>query len=223
MREAVVLKSYQNGIVIRLNPDASFQDILEELAWKFGQSRPFFGNAQMAVSIEGRSVDREEEIRILDVIHDSSDVEVACLVGHDEETDRLFLKALRQVKRRLPGDEDGQFYRGSLTGRERLETESSLILLGDVGYGCSVISTKDIIILGGLYGKAYAGGNGQEGHYVVALEMEPESLTIGDFKYRQRGRPKKRATLSGICPEVAFVRNGRIQFESLTKEAPDRH
>ena len=60
------------------------------------------------------------------------------------------------------------------------------MVLGDVYPGSTIVSTKDIVILGGLFGKAYAGGNGSGGHFIAALEMAPERLQIGDFKYKKQ-------------------------------------
>ena len=82
----------------------------------------------------------------------------------------------------------GQFYKGTLKDGQTLETENSVIVLGDVYPGACIVSNKDIVILGGLYGQAYAGGSGDEGHFVVALEMSPEKLKIGDFKYKTSTR-----------------------------------
>lgn len=222
MKEMVVLKSYPHGIVIRMEGEAPFEEILRELEHKFTQSRAFFGDVSLAVSLEGRELSPQEEIQILNTIRSSSDVKVMCIVGKDEGTERIFVKALRQMEKKLQGDQEGQFYRGSLKNHDRLETETNVIILGDVYPGCSVVSARNIIILGGLYGSAYAGGNGKKEHYVVALEMEPESLGIGDFKYQTRTRGRRRGILkSKVQPEVAYVKNKRIVFEPLTKELLD--
>ena len=72
------------------------------------------------------------------------------------------MKALAQTEQRAANEENGQFYRGNLKNRDVLETDNSIIMLGDVYPGSAIISAKNIIILGGLYGEAYAGGNGRE-------------------------------------------------------------
>ncbi len=218
MNEAVVIKSYHNGITIVLNGQTDFEGILREIAEKFAGSRSFFGKAQVALALEGRSLTREEEITILETIRDNSDIRVNCIIGRDEETDKLFLRALKQVEKHLSKGADGQFYKGNLKNREVLESETSIIILGDVCSGCKVVSRGNIIVLGGLYGEAYAGAAGNEEHYVVALEMKPESLKVGDFKYKSACRQKKWGVRSGIRPKIAYVRNERIVFEPLTKD-----
>lgn len=217
MREAVIIKSYQNGIAILMDEEAPFEQILHDIALKFTESKGFFGTARMALSFEGRRLDNAQELQILDIIRTCSDVNVVCIVGKDEETNKHFIKALQQMERKLTGGDDGQFYKGTLKNKEVLETEASIVILGDVYPGCAVISARNIIILGGLYGEAYAGGNGGEEHYVVALEMEPERLKIGDFKYKTN-KQTKWGIRPKIQPKIAYVKNKRIVFEPLTKE-----
>ena len=218
MKEAVVIKSYHNGITMMLKDDVPFHVILDELASKLSGARNFFGEANVALSFEGRSLTKEEEIKILDTIHENSDIEIICIVGKDEETDKLYLRAIRQSRKRLIGSSDGQFYKGSLKNREVLETETSIVILVDVYPGCKVISRGNIIVLGGLYGEAYAGATGEEGHTVVALEMEPEKLKIGDFKYKSAARQKKWGMRPKVQPKIAYVKNERIVFDALTKD-----
>lgn len=218
MKDAVLIKSFPNGITLNLNEESSFDQILDEIAFKFSEAKAFFGRASMALSIEGRGVTDVEEIHILETIHRNSNLNIVCIVGHNEETDRHFIKALHQVEKHLSDGDEGQFYKGSLKNNQVIETESSIVILGDVYPGCAVISARSIIVLGGLYGEAYAGGNGQEGAYVVALEMEPERLKIGDFKYKNTGRTPKWGIRPKIQPKIGYVKNERIVFDGLTKE-----
>lgn len=218
MKDAVILKSYQNGISVFINEELPFEHILQEIAFKFTESRNFFGTSKMALSFEGRTLTGAEELQILDTIGECSDVNIVCIVGKDEETDKYFLKALQQTERKLSGGDEGHFYKGTLKNHEVLETEASIIVLGDVYPGSAVISTKNIIILGGLYGEAYAGGNGREEHYVVALEMAPERIKIGDFKYKHSHKYLKWGIHPKVQPKIAYVKNERIVFEPLTKE-----
>jgi septum site-determining protein MinC len=218
LKSNIVIKSYQNGISLYLDTQIDFEQILEEIRYKFSESRAFFGTARVALSLEGRKLSHGEELRVLEVIQESSDVEVVCIVGKDEETDKLYLKALQQTERKLSEDDEGRFYRGTLKNREMLEAESSVIILGDVNPGSTVISAKNIIILGGLYGEAYAGGNGEDGSYIVALEMEPERLIIGDFKYKRSAKTSKWGIRPKVQPKIACVKNERIVFEPLTKD-----
>ncbi len=217
MKDTVLIKSFPNGITLHLDPEIAFEDLLKEVAYKFSEARNFFGRASVALSIEDRTVSGPEEIRILEAIHANSDLRIICIVGKDEATNKNFIKALAHVEKKLAGDEDGQFFKGSLKNKEVLETENSIIVLGDVYPGSAVISARNIIILGGLYGEAYAGGSGCDGAFVAALEMEPERIKIGDFKYKP-GKQGKWGIRPKVQPKIAYVKNDRITFETLTKD-----
>lgn len=221
VQDTVLIKSFQNGITLLLNEDADFGDILEEIRFKFSEARNFFGSVSVALSIEGRKLTGTEEIRILEAIRRSSNVNIMCIVGHDEETNKNFIKALQHVERKLTNGDEGQFYKGTLKDGEVLETENSIVILGDVYPGCAVISAGNIIVLGGLYGEAYAGGSGKNDAYIVSLEMEPERLKIGDFKYKASNRQSKWGIRLKVQPKIAHVKNDRITFEPLTKDLLD--
>lgn len=218
MKDAVLIKSFPNGITLLMREDVSMEEILQELTVKFTEARNFFGNSTMALSMEGRKVTEAEEILILDTIRVNSNVRIACIVGHDDDTNKNFIKALQHMDKKLSGTEGGQFYKGTLKNREVIETENSIVVLGDVYPGSAVFSAGNIIILGGLYGEAYAGGDGREDAYIVALEMEPERLKIGDFKYKTNAKQLKWGIHPKVQPKIAHLKNGKIVFDPLTKE-----
>lgn len=218
MKDAVLIKSFPNGITLLMREDVSMEEILQELTVKFTEARNFFGNSTMALSMEGRKVTEAEEILILDTIRVNSNVRIACIVGHDDDTNKNFIKALQHMDKKLSGTEGGQFYKGTLKNREVIETENSIVVLGDVYPGSAVFSAGNIIILGGLYGEAYAGGDGREDAYIVALEMEPERLKIGDFKYKTNAKQLKWGIHPKVQPKIAHLKGGKIVFDPLTKE-----
>lgn len=218
MKDAVLIKSFPNGITLLMREDASMEEILQELTVKFTEARNFFGSSTMALSMEGRKMTETEEILILDTIRVNSNVRIACIVGHDDDTNKNFIKALQHMDKKLSGTEGGQFYKGTLKNREVIETENSIVVLGDVYPGSAVFSAGNIIILGGLYGEAYAGGDGREDAYIVALEMEPERLKIGDFKYKTNAKQLKWGIHPKVQPKIAHLKGGKIVFDPLTKE-----
>lgn len=219
MKQSVIIKSFPNGIVLHLSEADTFEEILQETAIRFRESRDFFKDAKMALSIKGRKLTEEEENTLLNIISENSDIHILCLVSDDEDTDRMFIKAISETDFSEDGNGNsaGQFYKGTLKNGEVLETEYSIVILGDVYPGSAIISARDIIVLGGLYGEAYAGGNGSDGHYVAALEMSPEKLKIGDFKYHAKEKSKW-GIKPKVQPKIAYVKNQKIVMDSLTKE-----
>ncbi len=217
MKNAVVIKSFQNGLSLYLDEDIPFPELLAEVAIKFRESAAFFKDAKMALSLDGRTLTDAEEREVVDVISENSALQIICLVGKDGDANQNYLRALQMLHYDSEASE-GQFYRGTLKNKQMLETESSIVIIGDVNPGSAIISTKDIVILGGLYGTAYAGANGSEGHFIVALEMSPEKLTIGDFKYKTKEKISKWSIRLKIQPKIAYVKNGQVVMEPVTKE-----
>lgn len=219
MKNSVVIKSFPSGIVLHLDPDLPFDQLLADVGEKFRESSSFFKDAKMALSLRGRVLSDFEEQQILDAITQNSELRILCLTGEDDETNQTFVKALRQADfTGESADGNGQFYRATLRNGQVLETESSIVVLGDVYPGSAIISARDIIVLGGLFGEAYAGGNGSSAHYVVALEMSPEKLKIGDFKYHSKDKASKWSIRPKVQPKIAYVKDKRVVLDSLTKE-----
>ena len=216
MKGSCIIKSFPNGINLILKEDVNFEELLNEIGDKFEKSRPFFGNASVALSFESRNLSAEEETQIVDVIHKCSDIDVVCIMSKDSKSDLAFVKALQKVAKQIPDGVEGYFFKGSLTDHNEMNMEQDVVILGDVEEGCVVKSTGNIIILGALNGKAYAGTEGNAHTFVAALEMSPEKIKIGDFKYINS---KKKAVFgSKAKAQVAFVQENKIVMDKFTKE-----
>ena len=222
MKNSVILKSFPNGILIILDGTISFQELLADIAAKFREADGFFKDASVAISIEGRELTEEQEREILDAITQNSRLKILCLMGRDEEKNLKFLGV--QNKLNFQNDENsGQFYRGTLKDGASIETEHSIIILGDVCEGSCVYSNKDIVVLGTLTGDVYAGAGGNSNHFVVALNMLPGILQIGDYVYNSQPQKTMRWGFKKpqTVPKIAYTRDGEVQIESITKELLD--
>ena len=110
-----MLKAFRTGLSGYLDKEIEFEELLEEAAAKFKESERFFKDAAVAVSFVGRSLTLEEETRLVEAIMDNSSLNITCIVGRDEETERFYARALECVGRKKAQEESaGQFYRGTL-------------------------------------------------------------------------------------------------------------
>ena len=221
MARLFTLKSYPKGLALQIRPEAEMEALIEELREKFQGSRHFFGNMQVGLALSGKELTEEEEKAVIDVIETSSDLQIVCLIGKDEKIRYLFEEAFREEK--PPETEaglDGQFYRGTLKKGQSLETEHSVIILGDVNPGAKILSQRDVIVLGTLFGEVHAGigSEDEEGHFVCALEFSPEKLKIGSHKYKKK--PEKRFWPDSYkkLPKIATLQEGEIIVKPVTKE-----
>ena len=224
MKNSIVIKSFQHGISLHLPKDGTMEELLDKIAFKFKESAAFFKDAKMVLSLEGRVLSADEETAIIETIEANSDIQILCLIGKDEETNSQILKAYDQYQNIAEENKDqnlGQFYKGSLKSGQVLETDSSIIILGDVNPGANIISKKDIIIIGGLYGNAYAGGSGEENHYIIALDISPECLKINDHRYHPKKTPKW-PIRPKYHPQIAHVLNNKLVVEPISRDFADK-
>ena len=221
VNNSVVIKSNKHGITVILDDKTDFLTLKSCVEDKFRQSAAFFGNADMALAFEGRSVTNEEQRELLDIIERETSMNILCVMDNDEQKDAEFVRAVQGSIAQDPpaASEDGLFYKGTLRSGQVLESETSIIVLGDVNPGGRIISKGNVIVLGSLRGNVFAGANGDEHAFVVALEMNPMQIKIGDVIARSSdSAPTKKSKNKTVSPKISFVEDGNIYIEDLTSD-----
>lgn len=214
MNNSVVIKGNKYGIVVVLDNSTPFSELKKDIVEKFSSASKFFDKANMAISFEGRVLSSDEEKEILDLIAENSDLNIVCVIDTDKAKEDYYKRAIEEKVEEL-SSHTGQFYKGTLRSGQVLEAESGIIILGDVNPGARVIARGSIIVLGALKGHVTAGSGGNEDSFVVALEMQPMQIRIGDVIARSDdNNTKKSKTLE---PKIAFVEDGNIYIEKLDK------
>ncbi len=220
----VSIKGNKYGIAIVIKEEADIKAAKKEIADKIKESAKFFGNTKCAVAFEGKKLNNEEMNEIIEIISENSMLQVVCII--DNDTEELYknvveaqemntVEASSVAENAIPNITGGQFYRGTLRSGQVLESESSIVILGDVNPGAKIISGGNVVILGSLKGTVYAGLGSLETAFVVALDMHPVQIRIGDVIARCADKPKKNAKLE---TKIAYVDEGNIYIEPLSRE-----
>ena len=212
MRNAVVIKSSKAGMTVILDDSLPFDELLAAIGTKFRESARFWGSVQMTLTLEGRELTPEEEFLIVDTITRNSQVEILCLLDTDAERIERCEKALNDKLMEL-NSQTGQFYRGSLKKGDSLESEASIVVIGDVDHGARIIAKGNIIVLGELKGTAAAGMAGNREAVVVALEMAPPQIRISDATSRFNEKNKR----LGRGPMIASVEQDEVLIRPIKK------
>ena len=209
MGRLVTIRSSRYGLDIELDPEADFDTLLEVLADKFKASARFFKDAKMALSFSGRTLSRPEEEAVLGIISETTQIDILCVVEQNDKNEPMYRSivehALTDMNRR-----EGQFYRGTLGRREILESDSSIVILGDVEPGARVAARGSV---GALYGSVHAGASGDRDAFVVALSMQPKQLCIGDIEAKRQLIYQESLSIKG--PKIAVVDGSRIYLDPL--------
>ena len=212
MRNAVVIKSSKAGMTVILDPELPFGELLDAIGKKFSESARFWGSVQMTLTLEGRDLTAAQEFAIVDTITKNSQIEVLCLLDTDAERIERCEKALNDKLMEL-NSQTGQFYRGTLKRGDCLESEASIVIIGNVDHGARVTAKGNVIVLGELKGTVTAGVSGNPQAVVMALDMAPLQIRIGDMSSRFNERNK----LLGRGPMIALAEDGAIVMRSLKK------
>ena len=216
MSQGVTLKSYNGAIKLILDPEMNFNELLGLVRDKFYASKAFLGSSSIILDIEGRKLSDIEESLIVDAINASCDVSVSCIVGKNEQDQEHIRKVGEILNDKINSLDKCIILQSSVMNKQVIDVEDSVLVLGDVNPGSQIKSFGNIIVLGGLYGSAYAGSAGDETSFVCAIEMEPECLIIGDKKYVPENKPIWSAMLKP-APKVARICDGELTIGPLNR------
>lgn len=114
-------------------------------------------------------------------------------------------------------DNTGMFYKGTLRSGQTLETKDSLVIIGDVNPGATVIAGGNIVIIGALKGSVAAGSTGNTNAFVMALSMEPIQIQIADVL--ARSSDTKKVSKSPKEAMIASIVNHQICIDPISKTA----
>lgn len=195
-------------MVIRLAPELPFEELKEKIAEKFTESADFFKDAKVTLAFSGRELTEEQEEEILEIIDRCTKLRVMFIAAEESFTERT------KDKKESPDElmHVGQFFRGTLRSGQVLESETSIVIVGDVEQGAQIIAKGNVIVLGRLQGTIYAGAGSNASAIAAALYMEPVQIKIGEYKRKGRSR---RADHS-MRPKVAHVEGGMICFDAIS-------
>ena len=99
----------------------------------------------------------------------------------------------------------------TLRSGQKLLSEGSMIIWGNVHESAEVSAAKDIIVLGRLEGIAHAGCYGDVGSSIFALNLSPKQLRIGDRISRAPGDFAKNPV-----PAVAYTEDNNIYIKEYS-------
>lgn len=212
MDRLVTVKGNRYGMEIYMDSEVSFDILMKSMEEKFRNSAKFFQGAQMTVRFLGRRLTYLEEQAVLDLISNTTGIDVVCIIDGDPANETAYKsvveRTLSNVRKR-----DGQFYKGTLGKKQVVESDTSIVILGDVESGAKVISKGSVVILGALHGFVHAGAAGDRAAFIAALSMQPKQLRIADVEARRQLIYQESLLIKGA--KVATLDGNRIYLDPL--------
>lgn len=214
MSDTVVMKGTKSGIILVLDKDTDYDRLKQDVAAKFKSSAAFLGEAQKAITFQGKKLTDGQKTELVDIIQKNCSLQIVCIMEEDERLERAFRSSMESTLAVREAN-TGQFFKGNLRSGQVLDVETSIIVIGDVKAGAKVVSKGNVIILGSLKGNVYAGADGNVNAFVVALDMDPMQIRIADTIARSPDRREKRREKE---TKIAFWEEGNIYIEPLDKD-----
>lgn len=227
MEQPVMIKSNKYGLTVWLDAEPTFTELRKFVAEKFAESKKFFKGAELAIAFEGRELTQDEQILLVQDMIANAGIKVPCIVDVDVAKEAVMKQAVEHTKASAEMEgSDGKFYKGTLRSGQVLESETSIVILGDVNPGATVVSKGNVVVLGTLKGSIYVGAGGNENTFVAALSMDPMQIRIADHIARNSDSPEKKDKKKLLKkkdkqeeqPMIAYVEAGNIYIEPITKE-----
>lgn len=176
MRSTIIsINLRKDEIVIKLSEDATQEQIVEGLKKKLTELKKLYKDEKTPIKVTGKILKNKEIDEIQDLIKSKIDVEI--------EFDSPKGLGLSNIKRTFEKEiaiSETKFHRGSLRSGQRLETEGSLVILGDVNSGAEVIASDNIVVLGALRGLAHAGAKGNKQAIIAAGLFDAVQVRIAN-------------------------------------------
>ena len=214
---SVIIKCNKYGLIVILDENLPFEELIKDVEDKFKESAKFFKNAKMAMTIRGRSLTQAEDKQVVETIVDSCGLHILCIIDEDRKEELLFHQAVDKAMEEKDA-EDGWFYRGTLRSGQVLESEHSIVIIGDVNPGANVTSKGNIVVLGSLRGIAYAGATGDRNCFVAALVMKPIQVKIADKMARSAITKRVDDAEYKLDPKIAYVKEDHIYVKPISQE-----
>ncbi len=166
----------KDEILIKLDENAEQEQIISALKKKLPELRKLYKDEKTPIRVTGKVLKNKEIDQIQELIKEKIDVEI--------EFDMPKSLGLSSIKRAFDKEiamSETKFHRGSLRSGQKMETEGSLVILGDVNSGAEVMASDNIVVLGALRGLAHAGAKGNKQAIIAAGLFDSVQVRIANI------------------------------------------
>lgn len=214
----VAIKGTRNGLLLTLEPETPFGELLNALSQRLAEAPGFFRGASLAVDTTQRRL-RVSERTQLEALLAHYQMSVTSpdpvtttisspLPGDPSPATQVTNGRAQPYQRDLRDSLDTLFLRRTVRSGQAIHHASHIVVMGDVNHGAEIVAGGDIIVWGALRGMVHAGYPENESAVVCSLLLTPVQLRIAHLL----SRPPEGVELQAR-PEVAAIRDGQIVVE----------
>ena len=176
MRNCVSINLKKDYIVIKIAEDAEQKQIILSLIKKLPDLKKLYKEEKTPIKIVGKVLKNKEIDEIQELIKEKINVDIEF-----DMPKSLGLSSITRTFKQEIAVSETKFHRGSLRCGQKLESEGSLVIIGDVNSGAEVIASDNIIVLGALRGLAHAGAKGNKQAIIAAGLIDTVQIRIANI------------------------------------------
>lgn len=176
MKSCIGVNLKKDFILIKISEDAEQVRIVAELTKKLPDLKKLYKDEKTPIKIVGKVLKNKEIDEIQKLIKDCIDVDIEF-----DMPKGLGLSNITRTFKQEIAISETKFHRGSLRSGQRIEAESSIVILGDVNSGAEVIASDNIVVLGNLRGLAHAGAKGNNNAVIAAGYLDTVQIRISNI------------------------------------------
>ena len=173
---AVSINLKTDEILVKIDDNSNQQEIVKVLTSKMKELKKLYKDEQTPIRVTGKILKNREIEEIREIIKNEIDVEIR----FDTPT-TLGLHSITRSYKKDVGTSETTFHKGSLRSGQKIESEGSIVIIGDVNSGAEVIAADNIAIIGTLRGLAHAGAKGNKEAIITASELDTVQLRISNI------------------------------------------
>ncbi len=175
MKNCISIQLKKDKIVIKLNEEAEQIEIVQALQKKLPELKKLYKDEKTPILVEGKVLKNREINEIQELIKSKIDVEIDF-----DMPKSLGLHSIKKTFDREIAISETKFHRGSLRSGQKIESEGSIVIIGDVNSGAEVMASDNIIVLGALRGLAHAGAKGNKQAIIAAGLVDTVQIRIAN-------------------------------------------
>ncbi len=176
MKNCININLKKDTIILKINEDAEYTDIIECLKKKLPELKKLYKDEKTPITVTGKVLKNKEIDEIQEKIKEKIDVEIDF-----DMPKTLGLSGIRRTFEQNIATSETKFHRGSLRSGQRMEVEGSVVILGDVNSGAEVMASDNIVVLGNLRGLAHAGAKGNKQAIIAAGNVDTVQIRIANI------------------------------------------
>ena len=175
MSNSINISIKKNQVIIRIEENAEQKEVISDLKKKMIELKNLYKEDKTPILITGKVLKNKEMDEIQAVIRRFIDVQM------DFDSPKVLgLHGIKKTFYKEVATSETRSHKGSLRSGQKIESEGSIVIIGDVNAGAEVIAGENIVVLGNLRGLAHAGAKGNKDAIIEASEIDSVQIRIAD-------------------------------------------